>query len=731
MLFATSLASVIIVFFIFIFLLGEAWPAFEEVGAGELVLGENWDPEGDPDNPRYPRDPSFGANAIIWGTILVTLGAMVIAIPLGIGSAIFIAEMAPYRLKIVLKTAIELLSGIPSVVFGFFGLLVLVNWIRITWDLTLGFTWLAGSILLGIMALPTIVSVSEDAISTVPRDYKEASLALGATRWQTTREVVLPAAMSGITAAVILGMGRAIGETMAVMMVTGNRAVVPDPIVNVTSPVRTITGTLAIEFGEVPVDSMHYYVLFALAVILLVLVLFINLSATFILSRIEERFHPRTKKAMGGILAPARAFARNWKELAATLAAILLSTLFVSYMAGPVVGVSVIAASLVAHFLLERMLPRHRRQQYDRMLVLALLPVAIAGIATRAIDLPAGAGMVLLLAIVVITVQMVPERASRGNGLLVVIVLWLFYHWFGASLGAGLVAAGLLASQSLSLLTPKSMQRVAYGIVTASLIAVLAMVGVIIYYIVANGYPALSWEFLTESPRNNGREGGIYPAILGTLYLVAGAILVAIPLGVGAGIYLSEYAHQGKLTQTIRTGIDNLNGTPSIVFGLFGYAFFVAYLGFGISLLAGALTLSFMILPTVIRTTEEAVRAVPQGFREGSLALGASKWQTIRKVVLPPAASGVITGVVLSIGRAAGETAPILFTAVVFIQRFLPNSVHDPVMALPYHLFYLATSIPESERQQAGTALVLLIMILIIYSVATALRMHFHKKMKW
>jgi len=257
------------------------------------------------------------------------------------------------------------------------------------------------------------------------------------------------------------------------------------------------------------------------------------------------------------------------------------------------------------------------------------------------------------------------------------------------------------------------------------------MLGIILYYIIANGIGALSWEFLSQSPLDSGRAGGIYPAIIGTLYLVGGAILIALPIGIGAAVYLTEYTREGLLTKIIRTGVENLNGTPSIVFGLFGFAFLVLYLNLGISLLAGQITLALMILPTIIRTTEESLKSVPQSMREASLALGATKWQTVRKVVLPPAMPGILTGTILSIGRAAGETAPIMFTAVVFSQRFLPTSPLEPVMALPYHLFVLATSVPGAERNAYGTALVLLILVICLYLIAIMIRDRYKKMIKW
>jgi phosphate transport system permease protein len=277
-------------------------------------------------------------------------------------------------------------------------------------------------------------------------------------------------------------------------------------------------------------------------------------------------------------------------------------------------------------------------------------------------------------------------------------------------------------------LSQKYVEKISFGIIAVAAFIVLAILVIILGYIVIKGLPAISWEFLTQPPKDLGRAGGIFPAIVGTLYLVAGAILIALPLGVGAAIYLVEYTREGRITRLIRNGVDLLNGTPSIVFGLFGFAFIVLYLTVGVSLLAGQITLALMILPTVIRTTEESLKNIPQSLREGSLALGASRWQTISKVVIPPAVPGIVTGAILCIGRAAGETAPIMFTAVVFSSRFLPDSVFDPVMALPYHLFILATNVPGASANMYGTALVLLILVVGMYAVAIIVRHHFQKK---
>jgi phosphate transport system permease protein len=315
-----------------------------------------------------------------------------------------------------------------------------------------------------------------------------------------------------------------------------------------------------------------------------------------------------------------------------------------------------------------------------------------------------------------------------GQAFLILVVLWLFISWFGWLWGTAVLAVLALLYAGYGKLAEKNRQRAAFALISIAAGTMLFVLGTILYFIISNGLPALSWEFFTQPPSDLGRKGGIYPAIVGTLTLVAGTLVIAVPLGIGAGIYLSEYAKEGKLTKILRAAIDNLNGTPSIVFGLFGLAFLVLYLNMGVSMLAGWLTLAFMILPTIIRTTEEALQTVPVPIREGSLALGATKWQTIRKIVLPNGASGVITGIVLGAGRAAGETAPILFTAAVAFTRFLPENIYDPVMALPYHLFILTTSIPGSKTQAYGTALVLLLIVLPMYAISAFLRFRMNKK---
>ncbi|KAF5087813.1 Binding-protein-dependent transport system inner membrane component [anaerobic digester metagenome] len=582
LLFFAALVAIAAVIFIIVFLLRDGYQIVLETGAWNFLAGQNWNPAG--------QNPAYGVLPLIVGTLLVTALAMAIAVPLSIGSAVFVAEIAAARTKAAIKPAIELLAGIPSVVYGFFGLILLTDWIRIAFDQPSGSSWLAGSILLAVMAIPTITSVAEDAISSVPREFREGSLALGATRWQTVRNVVVPGALPGISAAIILGMGRAIGETMAVLMVTGNAAVIPDPITDVFSPVRTLTGTLGIEMGEVAFGSTHYHALFGVAVVLLFITLAINSASRIVISRIQ------------GPQGTARPTAHR---------------------------ALVAAASRIAH----------------------------------AVSAPFG-----------------------------------------------------------GVVSPRTSQRCAFFLISLSVVIVLAALGMILFGIVVNGAGAISWEFLTGSPRDLGRAGGIFPAIVGTFYLVGGGLAIALPLGIATAIYLIEYTAETPLTRSIRAAVDLLNGTPSIVFGLFGFAFLVIFLNFGISLIAGQITLGLMILPTIIRTTEESLRSIPGSLREGSYALGATKWQTISRVVLPPALPGILTGAILSIGRAAGETAPIMFTAAIFSSRFLPSSLTEPVMALPYHLFVLTTSIPGAAAQSYGTAFVLLLLVLAIYLAAILLR---------
>ncbi|MFA7063004.1 MAG: phosphate ABC transporter permease PstA [Methanomethylophilus sp.] len=634
---AVASLAVLTLVFIILFIAENSGKVIGEEGLWSFITGGIW----------RPYQSEYGASSLITGTLLVTAGAVLFAFPLGLGLAVYLSEMAPVKVRRFLKPAVELFAGIPSVVYGFLGLILLVPMLAnlFSGQTTSGFCWLAGSMLLGVMALPEIVSVSDDALRSVPNTYREASLGLGATKWETVKKVIVPAAAPGIAAAAILGIGRAIGETMAVMMVTGNTALLPEPLWNIFATVRTLTATIAMEMPECVVGSTGYSALFLLALILMVIILFINLAARALVARSQRRFTGT----------PAGRF-EIWYE------------------------------KRTAQFM--EVCGRHRLQLLRQALKTALVFVFLFFI----VSLFAPFGEAVVLAAIVTA------------------------------------ALGLLLTDGVRRLGRRRVQTAAHCGMAAIAVFVMLLLTVIIGYVVINGAPALSWSFLTEFPRAGGTAGGIYPAIVGTLELLAGTALIALPVGVLAGTYLAEYAGDGKISRLIRDAVDVLNGTPSVVFGLFGLAALVTWLGLGISLLAGCVTLALMVLPVIIRTTQEAVRQVPPELREASRALGATKAQTVFHVVLPAALSGIVTGAVLSLGRAAGETAPIMFTATVVIESKLGNSILDPVMALPYHLYYLASEGRADPSMMYGTALVLLIIVLGMFAVATAIRIRSERR---
>lgn len=640
---AVSSLAVLIVLLIILFTFGNSVNAIKEIGILDFLFGDVWRPSGG----------DYGALPLITGSILVTLGSMVLAVPVGIACAIYISEIAPAKLRTTLKPIVELFSAIPSVVFGFVGMMVIVPALKVLFPDQQLFSnsWLAASIVLALMAMPTIISVSEDAIHAVPRSYREASLAMGATKWESIVKVVLPAAVSGVSAAIILGIGRAIGETMAVLMLTGNAPIIPDPLWNVYSLISTLTGTIALQLPEAVTGSVTQSALFELGVLLMIIVLIINMLSRHVVNSAKRRIGEGDGK-------PSLLFRMTGRS------------------------------SIIPESVSDR-LSEHR----STLMRCGMLLLAFIGVWMFASLLTSDVRALVSAAVVV----------------------------------AALVGLGYVFDKVDS----TSRQTVCIGGVTVVMGAVILMLAIIIGHILIKGIPALSIEFLTTSPAPGGRGGGIYPAIIGSLELIAGTAVIALPLGVLTGIYLNEYAKDTRFTSIIREAIDLLNGTPSIVFGMFGMVLFVTAMGFGYSLLAGWITLAFMILPVIIRTTEEALKSVPKDLREASRAMGATKWRTIYKVVLPAAMGGVVTGAILSIGRAAGETAPIMLTAAVISQPHLAGSILDPVMALPLHLYHLAMDLPGTTELQYGTATVLLIIVLVFFVAASLIRSHYSKKVRW
>ncbi len=279
---------------------------------------------------------------------------------------------------------------------------------------------------------------------------------------------------------------------------------------------------------------------------------------------------------------------------------------------------------------------------------------------------------------------------------------------------------------------PKIIQKIVFFLLAAATVFVLTPVVLIVAVVLINGLPAITPQFLFDLPRHGMTDGGIFPAIVGTFYLVIGTAVFSLPLGILAAIYLTEYAPENWLTRLIDIAIVNLAGVPSIVYGLFGLGLFVIFLNFGTSILAGSLTLSIMTLPVIITSAKEALRSVPRSFREVSFSLGASRWQTVRHAVLPNAIPGIITGTILGLSRAAGETAPILFTVAAFYLPMMPKSVYDQVMALPYHIYVLSTQVPNvPEKIQYGTILVLVGFVFIMNISASFIRAHFRKRKMW
>jgi len=279
----------------------------------------------------------------------------------------------------------------------------------------------------------------------------------------------------------------------------------------------------------------------------------------------------------------------------------------------------------------------------------------------------------------------------------------------------------------------EAIEKMMFMVIRVMSYLVLAFLVYILMFIILKGYPALSWQFISEMPRDEMTRGGILPAILGTFYLMVGSAVVSIPVGIITAIYLTEYAGKPALVKVIRLGVNNLAGVPSVVFGLFGLSLFVVFLGFGTSILAGSLTLGVLNLPVIIRSTEEALMTVPNTYREASLSLGATRLQTIFRIVFPNALPGILTGVMLSLGRAAGETAPIMFTAASYYAPELPSSIFSEVMALPYHIYVMATAgthIQQTRHLQYGTAIILILLVLALNSAALLLRYRFRKRLK-
>lgn len=580
-----------------LFILVNSIPAFRDIGFFKFIFGDVWS----------LKKGEFGIAPMIVGSIYITAGAILIGVTVGLLSAIFISKFAPAKLKRVIKTGVNLLSGIPSVVYGFFGMKFIVP-VLTDMSGTNADGILASSIILGIMILPTVISISVNSLDSVPHSYYEGAVALGATKEQAIFKIVVPAAKSGIMTSVILGIGRALGETMAVIMVAGNSPVFPDGLF---ASIRTMTGNVVLEMAYAENGSMHMSAIVATGFVLMVFVMIINICL--------------------GLFNTKRGNSRN-----------------IRYGKG--------------------LITKLRRNKPLEP------PIFISGVGK------------------------VPCQSE--------------------------CEAERYTSAVISF-TPRSRAGIfrlaKYLSLTATLAALVSLVGIIIF-IFANGIPYITVDFLF----NPKAEITILPALTSTLMLIFMSLLIALPIGICAAIYLNEYTKpDSKFVRVIRVATETLSGVPSIVFGLFGMLFFRSTLGMGYSLMAGSLTLTLMILPTIIRTTEESLRCIPMSFREASMALGTSKTRTLFKVVLPSALSGILNAIILSIGRIIGESAALIFTS--GSNRDMPSGYGSSGGSLTVML-YMLTSEGRHMGEAFAVAVVLIVLVIIINTISEIIDKRYSKK---
>ena len=573
---------------------------YEEATFFEFITGTDWVPNG--------RNPSFGIWPLLSGTALIAVGSLMISIPLGVAAALHLGEFASPRSRRFLKPIVEVLSGIPSVVHGFFALLVISPFMQRTIDATY-FNAASAIIVVAAMILPIIVSISDDAIRAVPREIKEAALGLGATRWEMATKVVLPSARSGIVAAVLLALARAVGETMAVTMAAGSVAALHfDPRLEV----QTLTAYIAqVATGDIP-PGPATDAGFAVGSALFVLTYSVNILAV-----------GATRKRLG---------AKRGK-------------------------------------------------------------------------------MGSLIFEIKVKLSMIIERI-RGD---------IEYN---------LNQSNPFIPTKYDLFRRRK-EKVSRFIVASSLFVGLAFLLILLQTILETGLAGIDLQFLTNFPSYRADQAGIGPTIWGSLWLITLTMLFALPAGVGAAVYLTELAPEGILNQFLRRTLQNLAAVPSIIFGLVGLYVFSRMFGFGLSLLTGSLTLAMMVLPMIVVTTEEALLAVPKSFRDAALGVGATRWQAVRHHVLPNAVPGIATGAILSVARALGETAPILFVASLF-SKTAPTGIMDGFLALPIQIFFWTRHPKEAFHDlAASTILVLLMLLLILNFIAIFIRNRAEARRSW
>lgn len=624
-----AMICVIAVIAILGFMLVKSLPAFRKIGFFNFVFGDNWSPDRLDKYDDASLSGTYGVFKMIIGTLAATVGALVIGGTLGYFTAVFIAFYCPERLKKIFSSTVNLLAGIPSVVYGFFGIMFLLPLLA-NFAPNNGSGLLATSLILGIMIMPTVVSLSKTSLEAVPRAYYEGALALGSTHSQAVFGTVTKAAKSGVTASLVLGIGRALGETMAVVMVAGNSVAYPDSLFN---SFRVLTANIVMEMGYA--GEVQQGALVATGVILLVFVLIVNLI-----------FGAISKKTIKSAVNKTGLFSRIFKK------------------DDEKSGVKNSVTSGVASKITSGVATDKKNN-------------ATSGVTKR---------------------NIVFEKIAD-------FISSLKYKMKTASVGAGVsVGAGIFAGITLLL---------------------------IIGFVLVKGAPTLftNPHLLFGKYEFNSEKITILPSIATTLMTVALSLLVAVPIGICTAIFLNEYAKKSNVfIKIIRGAIDILNGVPSIVYGLFGMITFVALIKGRSTIMAGSLTVGIMLLPTIVRSTEESLKSVQDSLREGSFALGAGKMRTIFKIVLPSALPGILSAIILSMGRVISESAPFIYTMGSVISA-MPTSYFDSNATLAVALYRLSGE-GWYVNEAYATAVVLIVLVLALNFLAELIAGKLNKKLQ-
>lgn len=632
-----AMICVIAVIAIFGFMLIKSLPAFRKIGFFNFVFGDNWSPDRLDKYDDATLSGTYGVFKMIIGTLAVTVGALVIGGTLGYFTAVFIAFYCPERLKKIFSSTVNLLAGIPSVVYGFFGIMFLLPLLA-NFAPNNGSGLLATSLILGIMIMPTVVSLSKTSLEAVPRSYYEGALALGSTHSQAVFGTVTKAAKSGVTASLVLGIGRALGETMAVVMVAGNSVAYPDSLFN---SFRVLTANIVMEMGYA--GEVQQGALVATGVILLVFVLIVNLI-----------FGAISKKTIKSAVSKTGLFSRIFKK------------------DDEKSGVKNSVASGVASKITSGVATGEKGDEKG-----GEKNNAKSGVTKR---------------------NIVFEKISDFFSS-------LKYKMKTASVGAGVsIGAGIFAGITLLL---------------------------IIGFVLVKGAPTLfsNPHLLFGKYEFNSEKITILPSIVTTLMTVTLSLLVAVPIGICTAIFLNEYAKKSNIfIKIIRGAIDLLNGVPSIVYGLFGMITFVALIKGRSTIMAGSLTVGIMLLPTIVRSTEESLKSVQDSLREGSFALGAGKMRTIFKIVLPSALPGILSAIILSMGRVISESAPFIYTMGSVISA-MPTSYFDSNATLAVALYRLSGE-GWYVNEAYATAVVLIVLVLALNFLAELIAGKLNKKLQ-